>query len=109
MDQFILLGRTIAAAFGGSFYHFDTYSAMTCGMCFVRMYNISGRRLIVVSINKEVIEPEYDKCIAIMWRIMRQIADYTIVLKLLPQPIFEEINTHMILPINIVHEEFERR
>ncbi len=109
MDPFILLGRAVADAFGGSFYHFDTYSAMTCGMCFVRMYNIYGRRLIVVSINKEVIEPEYDTCIAIMWRIMRRINDHVSVIKSLPLPICEELLEHISLPINIVYEEFDKR
>jgi len=105
-DQFILLGRLIADSFGGSFYNFGTYSALTCDMCFVRSYIISGRTLIVASINHRVFELEYTRCITIMWRIYNRIAEYTEVMKILPMPILDELLPHLILPINIVFKEF---
>lgn len=113
MDQFNLLARAIAHAVCGSFYHFDTYSALTTCVCFIRAYNIGGRLAIVATIHKEtttnVIEMDQNRCVTIMWRILFRIDGYNEALcALLPQPIAEEISEHIIVPVNIIQEEFGR-
>jgi hypothetical protein len=109
MDHFNLLGRAVAHSFGGSFYNFDTYSAVTCGRCFVRAYNIGGRLAIIALVNLNVLEIDHNQCADIMWRILFRAEGYRAAIHmLLPQPIAEEINEHIILPVNIVYEEFYR-
>jgi len=109
MDRFNLLARAIALSFGGFFYHFDTYSAMAAKGCYIRAYNIGGRISTIVSINLQMIEIDHATCLDVLWRIIFRTESYRSVIKAaLPQPISEELNEHIIMPINIVYEEFSR-